>query len=56
MQGQVLARLLTMQQAPVVSKMVSANHQINHYQMDKYKENEEHYLLDRLILFGSTLI
>ena len=33
MQGQVLARLLTMQ-APVVSKMVSANHQINHYQMD----------------------
>ena len=47
MQAQALAKLLTMQ-APVVSNMVSATHQINSYQMDQYKENEEQYLLDRL--------
>ena len=39
MQAQALARLLTMQ-APVVSNMVSATHQINSYQMDQYKEND----------------
>ena len=47
MQAQALARLVTMQ-APAVSNMVSTTHQINSYQMDQYKENEEQYLLDRL--------
>ena len=50
MQVQALARLLTMQ-APVVSNLVSATHQLNNYQMDKYKENEEYYFTGQIEIY-----
>ena len=39
-------------QAPVVRKLDSAIHRINHYPVDKYKGNRLHNLLDRDLSAG----
>ena len=39
-------------QAPVVIKMDSVIHQINHYPVDKYYGNKLHYPLDRGLSHG----
>ena len=38
--------------APVVEKLDSAIHQINHYPVDKYYKNQLHYPLDSNLSSG----